>query len=128
MGSNCSCIGGGVSTTEQTIEVTRHGYKKISSTETTLNSVLKIQSHWRGYLSRKKVSIYNFPNLQSPQGKKRESQIPAYTFPVSKLQGNYLNYVVKAAKNEYYKGEWRNKVRHGQGITIYENGDKYVGY
>jgi hypothetical protein len=127
MGINCSCIGDNFLSDKEP-ELIRYAFRRVSSTESTLNSVIKIQSLWRGYQSRKKVSIFVLPALQSPKGKTRESQIPVYKFPVLSWRGKPKAYVIRLANLDFYKGEWVNNLRHGQGMTMSLNGEKYMGY
>lgn len=127
MGNNCSCISDGFLVDKEP-ELFKRAYKRVSSTEATLNSVIKIQSLWRGYKSRKNHSIYQLPHLQTLKAKIRESQIPEYKFPALPWRGKPKAYCVRMLNKDFYKGEWLGKMRHGQGVVMKLKGDKYIGY
>jgi hypothetical protein len=127
MGSNCSCINDSI-VNENESKLTQFSYKKVSSAESTLNSVIKIQSLWRGYYSRKKVSVFKLPDLLTPIAKQRESKIPEYKFPVLGWRGKPRHFLTCNSKDEFYIGEFEKNLKHGQGVLVLITGEKFQGY
>ena len=113
-----------------------------------VNSVIRIQSMWRGHLVRVRTAkmlempggshmineieeLDTMPEIQNPVTKQLEEKLGPFSFsqaPNGLTPNRKARNPVAFDNNTIYIGEWANGLREGRGKQVWQDGSVYEGW